>query len=38
MTAYASSGGWGSSGVGRERGVEGLRVYQEVQVMNIQAG
>jgi aldehyde dehydrogenase (NAD+) len=35
-SAYASSGGWGSSGVGRERGVEGLRVYQQIQVLNIQ--
>jgi aldehyde dehydrogenase (NAD+) len=38
FSAYASSGGWGSSGVGRERGVEGLRVYQQIQGMNIQAG
>jgi aldehyde dehydrogenase (NAD+) len=35
-SAYASSGGWGSSGLGRERGVEGLRVYQQIQGMNIQ--
>jgi aldehyde dehydrogenase (NAD+) len=36
LSAYASSGGWRSSGVGRERGVEGLRVYQQIQGMNIQ--
>jgi aldehyde dehydrogenase (NAD+) len=36
LSAYASSGGWGLSGVGRERGVEGLRVYQQIQGMNIQ--
>jgi aldehyde dehydrogenase (NAD+) len=36
LSAYASSGGWKSSGVGRERGVEGLRVYQQIQMMNIQ--
>jgi aldehyde dehydrogenase (NAD+) len=35
-SAYASSGGWKLSGVGRERGVEGLRVYQQVQVLNVQ--
>lgn len=36
MSAYASSGGWRLSGIGRERGVEGLRIYQQIQVMNIQ--
>jgi aldehyde dehydrogenase (NAD+) len=36
-SAYASSGGWGQSGVGRERGVEGLRIYQQIQALNIQA-
>jgi aldehyde dehydrogenase (NAD+) len=36
LSAYASSGGWKSSGVGRERGIEGLRVYQQIQMMNIQ--
>jgi aldehyde dehydrogenase (NAD+) len=35
-SAWASSGGWKLSGVGRERGVEGLRVYQQVQVLNVQ--
>jgi len=36
LSAYASSGGWRLSGLGRERGVEGLRIYQQMQVMNIQ--
>lgn len=36
LSAYASSGGWRMSGLARERGVEGLRVYQQVQCMNIQ--
>jgi aldehyde dehydrogenase (NAD+) len=35
-SAYASSGGQRMSGIGRERGVEGLRVYQQIQCMNIQ--
>jgi aldehyde dehydrogenase (NAD+) len=35
-SAYASSGGWKSSGVARERGVEGLRIYQQIQGLNIQ--
>ena len=34
-SAYASSGGHKQSGVGRERGVEGLRAFQEIQVMNL---
>ena len=34
-SAYASSGGHKHSGLGRERGVEGIRVYQEVQCLNI---
>lgn len=34
-SAHASSGGWKSSGVARERGIEGLRVYQNIQGMNI---
>jgi aldehyde dehydrogenase (NAD+) len=38
LSAYASSGGWYASGVGRERGVEGLRVYQQIQHMTIQGG
>jgi aldehyde dehydrogenase (NAD+) len=35
MSGYASSGGFGASGIGRERGLEGIRVYEHVQVMNI---
>ena len=35
MSAYASSGGQRSSGVGRERGVEGLRIYQQLTCLNI---
>lgn len=34
MSGYVSSGGHGISGLGRERGEEGLRVYQEVQCLN----
>jgi aldehyde dehydrogenase (NAD+) len=37
-SAYASSGGWKQSGIARERGVEGLRVYQQIQGLNIQGG
>jgi aldehyde dehydrogenase (NAD+) len=36
LSAYASSGGWKLSGVGRERGIEGLRVYQQIQGLVIQ--
>jgi aldehyde dehydrogenase (NAD+) len=35
FSARASSGGWRESGLGRERGIEGLRVYQQIQVMNL---
>lgn len=35
FSAYASSGGWYQSGIGRERGVEGLRIYQQIHGMNI---
>jgi len=35
MSAYASSGGQRSSGIGRERGVEGLRIYQQLTCLNI---
>ncbi|MBB6191012.1 aldehyde dehydrogenase (NAD+) [Sphingobium wenxiniae] len=35
FSAYASSGGRGLSGVGRERGVEGLRIYQEIKCMSV---
>lgn len=31
----ASSGGHKESGLGRERGVEGIRAFQEIQVMNL---
>jgi aldehyde dehydrogenase (NAD+) len=34
-SAFASSGGWKLSGVGRERGVEGLRIYQQIQAINL---
>ncbi len=34
-SAYTSSGGWRSSGIGRERGIEGLRIYQQIQGLNI---
>jgi aldehyde dehydrogenase (NAD+) len=34
-SAYASSGGVKMSGVGRERGVEGIRAFQEVKVLNL---
>jgi aldehyde dehydrogenase (NAD+) len=36
FSAYASSGGQRLSGIGRERGVEGLRIYQQLQCVNIQ--
>jgi len=35
MSAYASSGGQRASGVGRERGIEGLRIYQQLTCLNI---
>jgi aldehyde dehydrogenase (NAD+) len=31
---YVSSGGWKRSGIARERGPEGLRIYQNLQVVN----
>lgn len=34
-SANASSGGVKMSGIGRERGVEGIRAFQDVQVMNL---
>jgi aldehyde dehydrogenase (NAD+) len=37
MSALVSSGGWGLSGLGRERGLEGIRVYQNIRVLNIGA-
>ncbi len=33
-SAYASSGGQRLSGLGRERGVEGLRIYQQITCLN----
>lgn len=35
MSAYVSSGGQRLSGVGRERGIEGLRLYQQMSCINI---
>ncbi|MFV8817943.1 aldehyde dehydrogenase family protein [Haliea sp. E17] len=35
MSAYASSGGQRMSGIGRERGIEGLRIYQQLSCLNI---
>lgn len=35
LSAFASSGGWHSSGVGRERGVEGLRIYQNIKCLGV---
>jgi len=35
MSAYASSGGQRLSGIGRERGIEGLRIYQQLSGLNI---
>jgi aldehyde dehydrogenase (NAD+) len=35
FSAYASSGGQRLSGVGRERGIEGLRVYQQISCLNL---
>lgn len=34
-SAYSSSGGHKHSGIGRERGIEGIRIYQEIQVLNL---
>lgn len=35
MSSYISSGGQRMSGVGRERGVEGLRLYQQMSCLNL---
>ena len=35
FSAYASSGGQRLSGLGRERGVEGIRLYQQVTCLNL---
>jgi aldehyde dehydrogenase (NAD+) len=37
LSAYVSSGGWGLSGLGRERGLDGIRIYQNVRCLNIGA-
>ncbi|MDE2405344.1 MAG: aldehyde dehydrogenase family protein [Sphingomonadales bacterium] len=34
-SAYASSGGLGMSGLGRERGVEGIRGFQQISMLNL---
>jgi len=34
-SAYASSGGHKMSGIGRERGVEGIRAFQDIQLLNL---
>ncbi len=33
--AYASSGGYKQSGLGRERGVEGVRSFQQIKHLSI---
>jgi aldehyde dehydrogenase (NAD+) len=35
MSTYVSSGGQRFSGIARERGVEGLRLYQQMSCLNI---
>jgi aldehyde dehydrogenase (NAD+) len=35
MSTYISSGGLRMSGIARERGVEGLRLYQNLSVLNL---
>ena len=35
LSAFASGGGRGLSGVGRERGIEGLRIFQEIKCVNV---
>lgn len=35
ISAHVSSGGWKLSGLGRERGPEGLRIFQNMQVLNV---
>lgn len=35
MSAYVSSGGQRYSGIGRERGIEGLRLYQQLTCINL---
>jgi aldehyde dehydrogenase (NAD+) len=33
--AYASSGGWKHSGLGRERGVDGIRSFQQAKHLSV---
>jgi len=35
VSAYVSLGGQRMSGIGRERGVEGLRIYQQLSCLNL---
>jgi len=35
MSTYISSGGQRASGIGRERGIEGLRLYQQLGCLNL---
>jgi aldehyde dehydrogenase (NAD+) len=35
VSTYASFGGHRASGIGRERGIEGLRLYQELSCLNL---
>ena len=35
MSSYISAGGQRMSGIGRERGVEGLRIYQQMSCLNL---
>jgi aldehyde dehydrogenase (NAD+) len=35
LSAYASGGGQRLSGIGRERGIEGLRIFQEIKCLNV---
>jgi aldehyde dehydrogenase (NAD+) len=35
MSTYISSGGQRASGIGRERGIEGLRLYQQLSCLNL---
>ncbi len=37
LSSYVSSGGQRLSGIGRERGVEGMRLYQNLTCINIGA-
>ena len=35
MSAYASLGGVGMSGMDRERGIDGIRIYQNLRRLNV---